>query len=88
MWNQGRQDATGQVRDPLTGRFMSKNEPWDMGHQSGLELRKMQRSAFEQDMSHEQWLDWQNDPSHYRPELASSNRSHLAEDLSNDYFGP
>jgi len=33
VWNQGRQDATGQVRDPLTGRFMSKNEPWDMGHQ-------------------------------------------------------
>jgi len=29
VWNQGRQDATGQIRDPLTGRPMSKNEPWE-----------------------------------------------------------
>jgi HNH/ENDO VII superfamily nuclease with conserved GHE residues len=67
---------------------MSPAKPWHMGHKPGVELRKQQRSAFEQDLPRETWRDWQNDPAHYRPELPSSNTSHAGENHSDDYFGP
>lgn len=32
VWEDARETATGQIRDPLTGRFMSKDASWDMDH--------------------------------------------------------
>jgi toxin YqcG len=46
-WNDAVEPRTGQVRDPLTGRFMSKEQPWDMGHRPGYESRKHHVSAAE-----------------------------------------
>ncbi|TMR89311.1 GH-E family nuclease [Nonomuraea basaltis] len=39
-------------------------------------------------MPRKQFLDELNDPTHYRPELPSSNSCHQGEDHSDDYFGP
>lgn len=79
VWEDARETATGQIRDPLTGRFMSKDVPWDMGHLPGEEFRVHAADAAERGISREEFLDEHNDPSRYRPELPSSNRSHRGE---------
>lgn len=86
VWDAAVEPSTGRVRDPLTGRFMSKDQAWDMGHNPGHEFRKHQKDAAERGISREQFLDEHNDPSNYRPELPSSNRSHKGEDLTDDFF--
>ena len=89
VWEQAKKNSSdGQVRDPVSGKEMSPDEPWDMGHKSGLEHRKHVISAAERNLTRKQFLDEYNDASHYRPELPSSNRSHVGEDLTDDYFGP
>ena len=77
----------GKVRDPASGRVMKKDEPWDMGHKPGYEFRKHQQSAAERNISRKQFLDEHNSPSHYRPELPKSNRSHAGELKTDEYFG-
>ena len=88
VWDNAREPATGQVRDPVTGRFMSPDQPWDMGHRPGYEFRKHADSAEQRQISREQFLDEHNNPSHYRPELPGPNRSHRGEDASDDFLGP
>ena len=89
VWTDTEQAASdGLVRDPLTGRVMDKNEPWDMGHKPGYEFRKHRESAANRNITRKQFLDEHNDPSHYRPELPNSNRSHKGEDFSSRYLGP
>ncbi|WP_042304136.1 PAAR-like domain-containing protein [Paraburkholderia kururiensis] len=88
-WEDAKKNSQdGKVRDPVTGKEMNPDNPWDMGHKPGLEHRKHVISAAERDLTRKQFLDEYNDPSHYRPELPSSNRSHVGEDLTDDYFGP
>ncbi|OZI29537.1 hypothetical protein CAL18_01080 [Bordetella genomosp. 7] len=77
----------GKVRDPVSDKVMKKDEPWDMGHKPGFEHRKHARSAAERNIDRKQFLDEYNDPSHYRPELPRSNRSHRGELKTDDYFG-
>ena len=87
VWN----NATGSdgiVRDPLTQKPLNIEEPWDMGHKPGYEFKKHQQSAADREISRKQFLDEHNNPSHYRPELPSSNRGHAGEDVANKYFGP
>jgi len=48
-----------------------------MGHKPGYEFKAHQKSA-----------QGHNDPSHYRPEEPSSNRSHKGEDKTGSYKGP
>lgn len=86
VWENAK-DAHGRVRDPVTGRYMSKEQPWDMGHKPGYEFRKHQESARERGISREQFIDEYNNPEHYRPELPSSNRSHKGEEVTDLYFG-
>ncbi|WP_367987509.1 GH-E family nuclease [Vibrio sp. NTOU-M3] len=88
VWESAKETSTGQVRDPATGRFMSKDKAWDMGHKPGHEFRKHKKSAEERGISRKQFLDEHNNPNNYRPELPSSNRSHKGEDKTNSYFGP
>ena len=88
VWDSAKEASTGQVRDPATGRFMSKDKAWDMGHKPGHEFRKHQQSAQERGISRKQFLDEHNNPNSYRPELPGSNRSHKGEDKTNNYFGP
>lgn len=87
-WEDNREASTGQVRDPLTGRFMSKDKDWDMGHRPGHEFRKHRNSAKERGIDGEQFKEEQNNTDNYRPELPSSNRSHKGEDKTSNYFGP
>ncbi|MCG3128345.1 MAG: hypothetical protein CHACPFDD_03229 [Phycisphaerae bacterium] len=78
----------GRVRDPVTGREMRFEEPWDMGHKPGYEFRKLQKSALDRGLSRKQFLDEYNDAGHFRPELPCSNRGHRGELKTEDYFGP
>ena len=87
VWENAREESTGQVRDPLTGRFMSKNKPWDMGHKPGYEWWKFKQYAQENNLSRQDVLDWNNNPDHFRPELPSSNRCHAGENLTAEFFG-
>ena len=87
VWEGNREASTGQVRDPLTGKFMSKNSPWDMGHKPGYEWWKFKDYAKANNLSRQEVLDWNNNPDHFRPELPSSNRCHLAEDMTSSFFG-
>lgn len=87
VWENAK-NAEGKVIDPLTGKEMNFNEPWDMGHLPGYEFRKHQQSAMKRGITRKQFLDEYNNPEHYRPELPSSNRSHRGEDGSNNYYGP
>jgi uncharacterized Zn-binding protein involved in type VI secretion len=80
--------ADGKVRDPVTGKELKFDEPWDMGHKPGYEHWKHQESAATRNLSREQFLNEYNDPTKYRPELPSSNRSHAGEIKTSDYFGP
>ena len=79
VYENAREASTGVARDPVTGRFIAKNGPWDMGHKPGYEFSKHQKSAQERGITREQFLNEHNDPSHYRPELPSSNRNHNGE---------
>ena len=86
VWDDAK-DSHGRVRDPETGRYMSKDSPWDMGHKPGYEFKKHRDSAQRRGISREQFIDEHNNPEHYRPELPSSNRSHRGEDHTDTYFG-
>jgi predicted ribonuclease toxin of YeeF-YezG toxin-antitoxin module len=77
----------GKVRDPLTGKEMKKNEPWDMGHKPGHEFRKHQQDAANRGIDRKQFLDEHNNPRSYRPELPSSNRSHMGEAADDIFLG-
>lgn len=86
VWEEAK-GPDGKVRDPLTGKEIKENEPWDMGHKPGYEHWKHQESASERGLDRSKFMDEYNDTSKYRPELPSSNRSHAGEIRDNDYFG-
>ncbi|MEI2417236.1 PAAR-like domain-containing protein [Orrella sp. JC864] len=89
VWDaEAKKSKDGVVRDPVTQKRMNKDEPWDMGHKPGYEHRKHVDSAKRRGIDRKQFLDEYNDPSHYRPELPRSNRSHQGELKTDDYFGP
>lgn len=58
-----------------------------MGYKPGYKFRKYQKSAQERGISRKQFLDEQNNPGLYRPELQTFNRSHKGEGLTDNYFG-
>lgn len=93
-WRSGMRDevwenakVNGRVRDSVTGQFMSKDNPWDMGHKPGYEFKKHRESAMQRGIDRKTFLDEYNNPQHLRPELPSSNRSHKGEDKTDAYFG-
>jgi predicted ribonuclease toxin of YeeF-YezG toxin-antitoxin module len=87
VWD-GAKSADGKVRDPLTGKVMDRTKPCDMGHKPGYEFRKHRESSRQRDIPRKDFLDEHNDPTHYRPELPSSNSNHAAEDHTSRYLGP
>lgn len=86
VWEQAK-DTHGRVRDPVSGKYMSKNQPWDMGHKPGYEFKKHQESAAQRGITREKFIDEYNNPDHLRPELPESNRSHRGENKTSEYFG-
>jgi predicted ribonuclease toxin of YeeF-YezG toxin-antitoxin module len=79
VWENARESGTGQVRDPLTGKWMSPDKAWDAGHKPGYEHSKHVKSAVDRALSEEEFRKEYSNPAHYRPELPSSNRSHKLE---------
>lgn len=79
VWDAAKEESTNNVRDPLTGKFMSADKQWDMGHKPGYEHSKHRKSAIDRALTTEEFKTEYKDPSHYRPELPSSNRSHKLE---------
>lgn len=92
VWGNAVEGATGLVKDPMSDNVMNKAEPWDMGHRPGVEYWKERDNAINKWLDNrdyttrKEFLDQMNDPSRYRPELPSSNRSHRAEDVSNLFW--
>ena len=83
IWeNAEKSSPDGKVRDPLTGKVMDKDKPWDAGHLPGHEFRK-HRAAAEQygtdTYPREDFVRDYNNPDHFQPELPSSNQSHAGE---------
>ena len=85
VWEEAK-GPDGKVRDPLTGKEIKENEPWDMGHKPGYEHWKHQESASERGLDRSKFMDEYNDTSKYRPELSTSNTSHAGENKDNEYF--
>lgn len=85
VWENAK-DEHGRVRDPVSGRYMSKDQPWHMGHKPGYEFVKHQESAKRRGISREEFLDEHNNPDHYRPELPKSNMSHKGESKTENYY--
>ncbi|MDR2169192.1 MAG: HNH/ENDO VII family nuclease [Planctomycetaceae bacterium] len=79
IWDNAIEPNTGQVRDPLTGKFISPKGNWDAGHKPGYEHSKHVQSAFDRALTDKEFKAEHNNPSYYRPELPSSNRSHKLE---------
>ena len=80
--------ATGRARDPQTGKFIGRYSNWHAGHEPGYEFRYHQASGQARGISPDQWRSETHDPSHYRPELPSSNLSHKLEGSADEYLGP
>lgn len=85
VWENAKDDH-GRVRDPVSGKYMSKDQPWHMGHKPGYEFSKHQESAERRQISREEFLDEHNNPGHYRPELPGSNMSHKGESKTENYY--
>ena len=89
VWGNAKTASTdGRVRDPLTKKVMDEDKPWDMGHKPGHEFAKHKVSARARGITRKQFLNEHNDPSHYRPELPTSNQGHATEAPPGVYFGP
>jgi hypothetical protein len=68
-------DPDGIVRQP----------PWEYGHITGMENRRLIKQAGEQGMTQEQFNDWVNShPEFFRIESKEYNQSHLGELLGSD----
>ncbi|MFT4122843.1 MAG: HNH/ENDO VII family nuclease [Microbacteriaceae bacterium] len=87
VWERAK-DESGVVSDPVTEKVINPDESWDMGHRPGYEFRKLQASAAQRKLTRQEFLDEFNTPSHFRPELPSSNRSHVGEDKLGRWLGP
>jgi HNH/ENDO VII superfamily nuclease with conserved GHE residues len=74
---QAPKDAKGLPIDPNTGRPIV-GKP-DIGHKPGYEWKCTQAKARAEGWTRQQVIDWENDPSHYSLEDATSNRSHAYE---------
>ncbi|TDK32128.1 hypothetical protein E2F50_17445 [Rhizobium deserti] len=86
VWHKAK-GKDGKVRDPVTKKEIKPGDKWDMGHKPGYEFRKHQQSAQQRGISRKEFLDEHNNPSHYRPELPSSNRGHAGELKTGDWLG-
>ena len=84
VWELAKDPKTRKVYDP-TGveitwdRTKPRNGQWDMGHIPGQKYSEIFHLYMQGVISKEEFLAWYRDPNNYRPELPSTNRSHLYE---------
>ena len=84
VWNAHLNPETGTVTDPsgatiVWDRTKPRNGQWDMGHKPDNKYSDIHAKYMSGEMSKEDFLKWYRDPVNYRPELPSTNRSHLFE---------
>lgn len=60
-------------------RSKPRKGQWDMGHRPEHKYSEVHKKYMAGEMSKEDFLAWYRDPTHYRPELPSTNRSHKYE---------
>jgi hypothetical protein len=86
-----RQSAKGTVRDPESKEVLSAPyydqagklvRDWEMGHLAGHEWWRALQTGSSEGYSWQKMTEIYNDPSHYFPESAESNRSHESEDTA------
>jgi len=73
IWNQNL-SPNGKMYDS-SGMEIKPGDPWEAGHLPEYKLDTWQRTAADQNWTRQDWLDFQNDPGIYRPELPWSNAS-------------
>ena len=84
VWENAKDVITGKVYDP-TGREITwdRSRPrrgqWDMGHIPEQKYADVHKRYMQGLMSKEDFIAWYRDPTNYRPELPSTNRSHRYE---------
>jgi len=71
----------GKLYDAVTGQEIKPGVPWVMGHKEAFELRKMKVDAADRGISRKEFIEEQNNPNIYQPELpsTSSRGSHEAD---------
>ena len=84
VWKAHVDAKTGTVRDPSGAdiywdRTVPRNGQWDMGHIPGQKYSDIHERYMRGDLSKQEFLEWYKNPSNYRPELPSTNRSHWFE---------
>ena len=84
VWLNAMDPETGKVYDPsgveiTWDRTKPRNGQWDMGHIPGEKYSEVHQLYMDGIMSKEEFLAWYRNPANYRPELPSTNRSHLYE---------
>ena len=72
-------DADGNFIDPNTGQSIPQDGPFQYGHKPGFEFWRNQNLAQQQGWSREQFIEFENDPSHYQIEDPYNNMSHQYE---------
>ncbi len=77
--------ANARVLDPNTGEELPwdttrpRNGQWDMGHTPDNKYSDWHKKYTDGKISLDEFKKWYQDPSHYRPESPSANRSHKFE---------
>ncbi|RLJ30672.1 RHS repeat-associated protein [Chryseobacterium sp. 7] len=83
VWETAKQ-KNGKVYDPNTGEELTwdkaiKPRPWDMGHKTGHEYRKLHKDYMDNKITKEKFLEQYRNAKNYQPESKSANRSHKYE---------
>ena len=84
VWENAKDSVTGKVYDPsgaeiVWDRSKPRKGQWDMGHLPDHKYSEVHKRYMAGKMSKEDFLAWYRDPTHYRPELPRTNRSHKYE---------
>ncbi|MEK4628235.1 GH-E family nuclease [Solibacillus sp. FSL R7-0682] len=78
VWENAKDPIDGKVYDP-TGVEIRRNGQWDMGHIPGEKYSEVHELFMNDTITKKEFLEWYRNPSNYRPELPSTNRSHKYE---------
>ena len=84
VWSAHVDIETGTAIDPtgsiiVWDRTKSRNGQWDMGHKPGQKYAEIHARYMNGEISLYEFLRWYRNPDNYRPEMPSTNRSHLYE---------
>lgn len=83
VWNKAK-NINGKVIDPSGKEIIwdvskPRSGQWDMGHIPGNKYSEIHELYLNDIISEKEFLTWYRNPLNYRPELPSTNRSHMYE---------